>query len=82
MATAETLYHQSYQTARSYMREAIAFIDEEFGKGYSAAHPELVASFIETAAYDYRTASQVNDQESLRGSIEEAVTALHRLADK
>ncbi len=29
-------------------------IDEDFGKGYAAAHPELVAAFIQAASRTYQ----------------------------
>ena len=35
---------------RRYLSEAAAAIDEEFGEGYAAAHPELVGAFIGACA--------------------------------
>lgn len=33
--------------------KAKRLIDEDFGEGYAAAHPELVAAWIKTAAMSY-----------------------------
>ena len=41
------------KTALDYMKRATFEIDEKFGDGYSKAHPELVAAFMQTAALDY-----------------------------
>ena len=45
----------SCRTAGYYLSHAIKCIDEHLGKGYAAAHPELVAGFMQTAARDYHT---------------------------
>lgn len=37
-------------TVCAYMKQAEASVDEQFGDGYAAAHPELVAAFIQAAA--------------------------------
>lgn len=50
-----TLFDQSLDTAKTYMREAISCIDAAFGDGYAAKHPELVGSFMTTAATDFQT---------------------------
>ncbi|MEL6127210.1 MAG: hypothetical protein AAFR57_12575 [Pseudomonadota bacterium] len=38
--------------AAHYLREAIAAIDEEFGDGYAAAHPELIGMLVQASAIE------------------------------
>lgn len=52
-ADGDTLMRQAPMTANSYLMEAIASIDKALGAGYAAAHPELIASFIQASALDF-----------------------------
>jgi hypothetical protein len=56
MADATTLMRQAPDTIDEYLGKARKFIDAEFGEGYAAKHPDLVAAFIKAAAYDFNTA--------------------------
>jgi hypothetical protein len=50
-----TLMRQASMTADDYIGEAIHRIDRHLGDGYAASHPELIGSFIQTAAIDFAT---------------------------
>ncbi len=56
-----------------YLGVAISAIDEQFGEiGYAKRHPDLVATFIKTAATDYATLAFTNAMEELGRSFENA----------
>lgn len=54
--TPENAMRQASLTAREYLRDGIAYIDEQLGEGYAENNPDLLAAFIRTAAQDYHTA--------------------------
>lgn len=56
MGTPENLMKQAGMTVHVYLMDAVRSIDGQFGDGYAAAHPELVAAFIQACAIDYATA--------------------------
>jgi len=56
-ASFNTLFTQAKDSAESYLRNARAKVDEEFGEGYAAKHPELVAAYMQVAAADFSTSS-------------------------
>ena len=49
----ETLVEHSAMTADKHMADAIKYIDNRFGKGYAKKNPQLVGSFMKTAAIDF-----------------------------
>lgn len=51
-ASFDTLLKQAPMTAHSYMLNARKDIDEMFGDGYAAKHPELMAAYMNAAAID------------------------------
>lgn len=51
-ASNQTLMRQGAMTADEYLRSAIDHTDDQLGKGYAKAHPELIAAFMQTAAID------------------------------
>lgn len=51
------LDRQATQSAGGYLREAQRYIDECFGFGYAAKHPELVATFIQVANAEFCNSS-------------------------
>lgn len=65
----ETLLRQAPMTADEYMTKAIRDIDELLGKGYAKQHPELIATYMQTAAIDFGTAI-------ITRAIESVVTVL------
>ncbi|MGA9267877.1 MAG: hypothetical protein WBV79_15700 [Rhodomicrobium sp.] len=77
-ADAETLMRQAYKTAAEYLNAAVREIDAEFGEGYAAKHPELVAAFMQTAAHDYRSASV---SKYIGGTLSRIADSLTRVAD-
>ena len=40
------------ETTAEYLRSARAAIDAEMGEGYAAAHPELIAAFLQASAIE------------------------------
>lgn len=42
-------------TAAEYLHKGVKALDGEFGEGYAARHPELLAAFMRTAALDFQT---------------------------
>jgi len=52
MLNADELARQAGVTAAQWMRAAVEEIDNMFGNGYAAKHPELVSGFIQSAALD------------------------------
>jgi ethanolamine utilization protein EutP (predicted NTPase) len=51
----EKLSSQAAVSTNEYMRQAVEYIDKEFGEGYAAEHPDLVGAFIRTCAQDCHT---------------------------
>lgn len=64
-----TLMKQASGTAQDYMCEGQRKIDQAFGDGYAAEHPELVATFMQVAASDFNTASTMKIVEALAEEI-------------
>lgn len=56
-ASFDTLLKQAPMTAHSFMVNARNDIDEMFGDGYAAAHPELMAAYMNAAAVDLHGAT-------------------------
>jgi hypothetical protein len=63
----DTLLRQASMTAHDYMMNAKSDIDEMFGAGYAAKHPELVAAYMQTAARDLHTSTIAKE---IGGAIE------------
>ena len=63
MVSLDTLLRQASDTAETYMGRAVHDIDDAFGKGYAAAHPDLVAAFMKVAAMDFNTAAMIKLKE-------------------
>lgn len=70
-AAFDEIHRQSMDSAETFMVRAKRKIDEEFGDGYAAAHPELVAAFMKVASEQFA----VNSSGKVFGS------ALDRMAD-
>lgn len=66
---AEFLMRQASMTAQFYMLKAKADIDEMFGNGYAAKHPELVAAYMQTAARDFQAMIAYNQQEEISARL-------------
>jgi hypothetical protein len=56
-AEPDTLLRQASMTASDYLSKAVWEIDEKFGEGYAANHPQLIAAFMQVAAIDFATAT-------------------------
>jgi hypothetical protein len=55
--TARHLIKEAPNAAAEYMRAAVKEIDSQFGKGYAANNPILVAAFMQAAAADMHAAT-------------------------
>jgi hypothetical protein len=58
-ASDDVLMNQATSTACHYMNHGVRYIDEKFGEGYAAKHPELLGQFMRTAAQDFDTAMRI-----------------------
>ena len=58
--TADELMRQAPDTAALYLREAVNAIDAQFGTGYAAANPRLVAAFMASCTADFRACIMSN----------------------
>lgn len=76
MFDAGFLMKQSADTAGSYMARARAAIDESFGEGYAAAHPELVGAFMQAAAADFQAMWIGQRLEALEEAVRDVVADL------
>jgi hypothetical protein len=88
-ASPEKLVDQAGSTARTYLFDAIKYIDEFLGEGFAKKHPELIGQFMLTAAIDFHAASvQISGQsvgdalEAIRGlgTIDDVSDALESIA--
>ncbi|MEL6678733.1 MAG: hypothetical protein AAFQ51_08505 [Pseudomonadota bacterium] len=48
----DTTKSSAPSAAAHYLREAISAIDEEFGEGYAAEHPELIGMLVQASAIE------------------------------
>lgn len=71
--SADTMLRQAKMTAHDYMLAAKTDIDEIWGDGYAAQHPELVAAYMQTAAMDFG-AGIIAQQ--IRAGLEEIATQI------
>lgn len=76
MFDAGFLMKQAADTAGSYMARARAAIDESFGEGYAAAHPELVGAFMQAAAADFQATWIGQRLEALEEAVRDVVADL------
>lgn len=76
MFDAGFLMKQAADTAGTYMARAKAAIDESFGEGYAAAHPELVGAFMQAAAADFQAMWIGQRLEALEGAVQDVASCL------
>lgn len=76
MFDAGFLMKQAADTAGSYMARARDAIDESFGEGYAAAHPELVGAFMQAAAADFQAMWIGQRLEALEDAVRDVVADL------
>ena len=79
-ASTETLMRQAPMTIADYMRDAVKFIDEQFGEGFAKQNPALVSAFIQASALDYHTAYMKIAAQELGGDVATVSTAIEALA--
>jgi len=79
-ASAETLVQQAPATVAGYLNAARRHIDEQFGDGYAAKHPELVAAFVQACAQDFDTAISAATRQAAAGSLTCISDSLDRVA--
>jgi hypothetical protein len=78
-ANNQTLLRQAPMTANEYLMSAIGHIDQQLGKGYAKAHPELIGTFMQTSAIDLGTAVIARAIESLAAPIGEITEQIARI---
>ena len=75
------------QTAtQMHMLSGVEFIDDQFGKGYAAKHPELLAAYVQACATELsstalvkvidKVGQRIADSEMLTNSVHEAAVRL------
>lgn len=74
------MMEQAKATADEYLRAARHSIDDEFGDGYAAKHPELMGAFMQTTAMDLLTWAVRRSGEQIADSIESAARELAEAA--
>ncbi len=83
-ADMNSLMHQAPQTAETYLINCRIAIDEQFGEGYAAKHPELLAAMIQASAQDFHTSclcAVLQDQVgSVSMALENMTASLHGVA--
>ena len=68
--------------AKDLLHSAVRAIDEQFGQGFAAKNPALVASLIETMHKDYSVASMLRRAEQLTETVERIADAIESLAPR
>jgi hypothetical protein len=79
-AGVDTLMRRAPMTIADYMRDAVRFIDEQFGEGYAKQNPTLVAAFIQASAQDFHTAMMKVAAQDLGGDLGNVSMAIEALA--
>jgi len=79
-ADSQTLLRQAPMTANEYLISAIDHIDNQLGKGYAAKHPELIAAFMQTSAFDLGAAVVARAIEGITPAIESVAEAIRDLS--
>lgn len=74
-ASFSTLFEQSKMSASEYLMAAHLAIDDRFGEGYSAEHPELVAAYMNVACNDFTSGAM---SKVIGHAAREVVEALNR----
>jgi hypothetical protein len=69
----ETLLKQAPMTAHDYFHSAVRTIDESFGEGYAAKHPELVGAYMKTCAADLHTSTMAQQVSNALHAIANAI---------
>jgi|HubBroStandDraft_6_1064221.scaffolds.fasta_scaffold1012246_1 hypothetical protein len=67
--TPDGAMRQAWMTAHDYMLNAKSDIDEMFGPGYAAKHPELVGAYMQAAAADYAAWVQLDRLEAIASAL-------------
>jgi hypothetical protein len=78
---AETAFRQPMSAAHDYMGSAKQNIDDMFGEGYAAEHPDLIAAYMRTAAKDFFTASLSYSLQSIARAQVDIAGAIGGLQD-
>lgn len=70
------LLDQSQMTARDYLAGALEAIDDRLGDGYAAKHPQLIATYMEVAAADFRTSVTLKIMEPILARLADGVSEM------
>jgi hypothetical protein len=72
----DTLLRQASMTIHDYLIHGVRCIDDKFGEGYAARHPELLAAFIQAAAQDFHSSTMAKIAGEVSEQLSAAVLAL------
>jgi hypothetical protein len=78
----ERLMEQAGMTAATYMRAGVDAIDREFGPGFAAANPALLAAFMAAAAGDYHTGAMKMAAQDIRDVLQAVADAVVDMAPR
>jgi hypothetical protein len=78
-ASPEELLRQGSMSAHEHFHAAIKSIDNKFGDGYSAKHPELIGAFINAAALNCHSSSS---QQAIQDATDVIADAIRSLKDQ
>lgn len=80
-----TLMRQAPQTAHTYLQDCSRYLDQHFGEGYAAKHPEVLAAMIRASAQDFHTACLCavlqDSSEQISSSLMEMAERLEAIGD-
>ena len=75
------LHERATCSVSGYLREAVGEIDAQFGRGYAAKNPTLVAAFLTATATDYSTASRSKEAAWLIDSLGSIASSIDNVAE-
>ena len=81
-ASFDTLLGQASDTASVYLGRAHREIDKEFGEGYAAKNPQLVAAFMQVASADMSAATHAKVYGAVLQDITRSLSAIADSIDR
>jgi hypothetical protein len=81
-ADTNTLMRQAPHTAHAYLLDCARYLDQSFGEGYAAQHPELLAAMLQVSAQDFHTACLCSTLQDQIGSASLALEEVSNSLDK
>jgi hypothetical protein len=75
-ASFDTLFNQASDSASDYLSRARRHIDNEFGEGYAAKNPNLVAAFMQVSAADFAAATHAKVYGTAFQEISQSISSI------